>query len=63
LTSRQVSTADGEALAQTWGVPFFETSAKTKTNNEVCFYELVSAMKNNKKDVPKPPKKRMCTIL
>jgi GTPase SAR1 family protein len=63
LTTREVEKSEGEELAKTWGVPFFETSAKTKTNNEVCFYELVTLMKNARKVEAKPAKKRACTIL
>src|SRR5690349_13965742 len=33
---RQVKAEEGEELAKSWGVPFFETSAKLKLNNEVC---------------------------
>jgi len=40
-TSRQVSTNEGASLARNWGVPFLETSAKTRKNIEECFYELV----------------------
>jgi GTPase KRas len=38
---REVPTAEGESLAKAWGCPFFETSAKTKMNNEECFVEVV----------------------
>jgi len=40
-TSRQESTNDGASLARNWGVPFLDTSAKTRKNIEECFYELV----------------------
>jgi GTPase KRas protein len=38
---RQVSSAEGRALAMRWRIPFFETSAKTRINVEECFYQLV----------------------
>jgi GTPase KRas protein len=38
---RQVSFDQGQTLAQDWGCPFFEASAKAKINNEECFYEVV----------------------
>lgn len=37
----QVTTAQGQALASSWGCPFFETSAKTKINHEECFFQIV----------------------
>lgn len=40
-TERQIPFKEGAELANTWGVPFFETSAKEKINNEACFFELV----------------------
>jgi len=39
--SNQVPTSTAKALAELWGCPFFETSAKEKINNEDCFYEVV----------------------
>ena len=30
--SRAVSTEEGRILAQKWGIPYIETSAKTKNN-------------------------------
>mmetsp|Transcript_71003 Transcript_71003/g.112852 ORF Transcript_71003/g.112852 Transcript_71003/m.112852 type:complete len:201 (-) Transcript_71003:211-813(-) len=38
---RKVSFEDGQKLAQSFGCPFFETSAKTKINNADCFYQIV----------------------
>lgn len=40
-TKREVTKAEGEALASMWNCPFFETSAKEKTNYTTCFFELV----------------------
>ena len=40
-TQREVLTSEGLALANQWGVPFFETSAKDRINIEECFFELV----------------------
>eukprot|EP01087_Luapelamoeba_hula_P013308 TRINITY_DN3802_c0_g1_i1.p1 TRINITY_DN3802_c0_g1~~TRINITY_DN3802_c0_g1_i1.p1 ORF type:complete len:245 (-),score=50.92 TRINITY_DN3802_c0_g1_i1:62-796(-) len=37
---RSVSTAEGMALANKWGVPFFETSALTNENVDECFEEV-----------------------
>lgn len=38
---RVVSTRDGQALATSWGVPFFETSAKEDLNTKRIFVEIV----------------------
>ena len=38
---RQVSKEEGMQLAQEYGYPFFETSAKERINNVECFVELV----------------------
>lgn len=38
---RQVSTEEGEALANSWRVPFVETSAKSGINADKPFYEAV----------------------
>eukprot|EP01087_Luapelamoeba_hula_P013312 TRINITY_DN3802_c0_g3_i2.p1 TRINITY_DN3802_c0_g3~~TRINITY_DN3802_c0_g3_i2.p1 ORF type:complete len:309 (-),score=46.55 TRINITY_DN3802_c0_g3_i2:47-973(-) len=37
---RSVSTAEGVALAEKWGVPFFETSALANEHVDECFEEL-----------------------
>ncbi|KAH3761859.1 Ras subfamily protein [Pelomyxa schiedti] len=38
---RQVTRAEGEELARSWGLPFIETSAKSRINVEESFFELV----------------------
>lgn len=38
---RQVATDEGQARGAQWGVPFMEASAKTGTNVEGAFFELV----------------------
>lgn len=40
-SERVVSYEEGLELAKKWGVPFFETSAKTRHNVEEFFFELV----------------------
>ena len=37
---RQVHKDQGQSFAKSINVPFFETSAKEKINNEACFYEV-----------------------
>ena len=41
---RQISTEEGRSLASSWEVPFFETSAKTRTNIEDSIFELVRSI-------------------
>jgi GTPase KRas protein len=67
---RQVATSEGEALAAKWyNCTFFETSAREKINNEICFFELVREIrKQNKqeqtsKGAQKEKKKSKCVIL
>ncbi len=55
--ARQVTTNEAEQLASSWGIPFFETSAKTRTNVDESFYRLVRDMRRARaaKDVPQVP--------
>lgn len=66
--SREVSSDDAEALARSWGVPYVETSAKTKVNVDRVYYDLLGRIQQKKQqDVPGPKKtkkkKKKCTIL
>jgi GTPase SAR1 family protein len=40
-TKREISTQEGQEMAQMWKLPFFEVSCKEQINNEECFMELV----------------------
>jgi Fe2+ transport system protein B len=51
ISSRQVSYETGEKLAESWKVPFLETSAKTKQNNAECFSQLVREIKNKEEQI------------
>ena len=67
---REVQKEEGQKLAEEWGVPFFETSAKTKINDHEVFYEIVrevrkydeAKIKENGEGQPKKKKFR-CDIL
>lgn len=43
IPEREVTTAQGQELANSFGVPYFESSAKERLNVEESFHELVSA--------------------
>ena len=69
---RRVSEAEGRKLAEKWGCPFYETSAKTKTNNITAYHESVKEIQRCKmlmekeseaEQISKPRFKVKCTIL
>lgn len=45
---RQVSHNDAVALAQTWGIPYLETSAKTDIKVNDAFFTLVNEIRQHK---------------
>ena len=45
VDKRVVSTEQGQALANELGIPFIESSAKTKDNVDKTFFDLVSRVK------------------
>ena len=57
---RSVTARDGQMLAQEWGIPFFETSAKTKHNVPVMFTEVVREVIKSK---TKQKESGCCTLL
>ena len=63
---RTVTVAEGQELAKSFSIPFFETSAKARINIEECFYELVREIRRwnaetgpsePNSETPAPPKK------
>ncbi|OQR85605.1 ras protein let-60 [Achlya hypogyna] len=69
---REVSFAEGQALAREWGCPFMETSAKERIQNEDCFFQVVREIRKqdapkraptSKKPAPTKEKKSFCSIL
>ncbi|KDO16210.1 hypothetical protein SPRG_18254 [Saprolegnia parasitica CBS 223.65] len=70
--NRDVSFAEGQALAREWGCPLMETSAKERIQNEDCFFQVVREIRTmdapkkaptTKKPSPTKEKKSFCTIL
>ncbi|KAB5553759.1 hypothetical protein PHYPO_G00042350 [Pangasianodon hypophthalmus] len=68
LSSRSVETRQAQELARGYGIPFVETSAKTRQGVEEAFYSLVREIRryketnrSNKKSKKHP--QRRCTLL
>jgi len=55
-SERQVTTSEGQQLAKSFGVAFFETSAKVRINVDECFFELIREIR--KEIAPNPKKKK-----
>lgn len=55
VADREVSRAEGAALARTFGCDFMETSAKTAVNVESLFMTLVRALRATKEAETGPP--------
>ncbi|XP_053683978.1 ras-related protein Ral-a isoform X2 [Sabethes cyaneus] len=66
---RKVPLAECQARAQQWGVPYVETSAKTRENVDKIFYDLIRDIANRKRknsetvQQPKREKPRCCQLL
>ncbi|KAL5481783.1 hypothetical protein EMCRGX_G022023 [Ephydatia muelleri] len=64
---REVPAGEGEQLARQLKCPFFETSAKLRSNVEECFHELVRQIKRlqqeSTKDKPEKPSGGGCCVL
>jgi len=60
---RQVTTQNGKELAAEWDVPFFETSAKDKTNVTESFHGLVRLMRRLASEVHNDTKKKSFCVL
>lgn len=72
VENREVSAAEAESMASSWGVPYVETSAKTKQNVDKIYYDLLTMIRQHKERTQGPgpagggkkkKKKKKCTIL
>ncbi|XP_062874550.1 GTPase KRas [Trichomycterus rosablanca] len=66
LNSRTVETRQAQELARGYGIPFVETSAKTRQGVEEAFYSLVREIRKYKethRSNKKSKKQRRCTLL
>jgi GTPase SAR1 family protein len=64
--ARQVSTVEGQELADTMKAPFFETSAKTRVNVQEAFITVVREARRLLRpeiDRNKGANKKKCTLL
>ncbi|XP_063976042.1 ras-related protein Ral-a isoform X2 [Diachasmimorpha longicaudata] len=66
---RKVSLAEAQARSQQWGVPYVETSAKTKENVDKVFFDLIGsiaarkARENQIEGAERKNNKRCCILL
>ncbi|XP_015123043.1 ras-related protein Ral-a isoform X2 [Diachasma alloeum] len=66
---RKVSLAEAQARSQQWGVPYVETSAKTKENVDKVFFDLIrsiatrKARENQIEGAERKNNKRCCILL
>ncbi|XP_067408404.1 GTPase KRas-like isoform X1 [Emydura macquarii macquarii] len=67
LPSRMVDTRQAQELAKNFGIPFIETSAKTRQGVEDAFYTLVREIRKHKEKISngrkKKSSKKKCVIL
>lgn len=67
---REVGLEEAEALARSWGVPYVETSAKTKINVDKVYFDLLGKIQQRKQVAApsgqqkgKKKKKKRCLLL
>ncbi|EMS65522.1 Ras-related protein RABE1c [Triticum urartu] len=61
-SKRAVSTAKGQALADEYGIQFFETSAKTNLNVEQVFFSIARDIKQRLAETDSKPEDRTIKI-
>jgi hypothetical protein len=60
---RVVAAEEGSALAESWGVPFIECSAKENFNVTEVFNTLIKEIEKDTGLLVQPPASSRCTIL
>lgn len=60
---RQVKPFEGHFLANGWGCPYIEASARERINDLDCFSEIVRQINRHEKQKPKKKGKSFCAIL
>lgn len=60
---RQVTTAEGEALAKEWGATFLETSARTAENVPRVFEAITAEIEKDLNPEPEAKEKAGCTVM
>ena len=60
---RQVTQEEANQLAQSWGIEYIETSAKTNFNCKEAFEKLAQKIVISKKNIPSPNPCCYCNIM
>ena len=66
---REVTKEEGQQLADLWGCPFFEASAKENINVDDAFFAVyrehlrIQGVSNNQNDIEEKGKQQKCTIM
>lgn len=64
IDRKKVDTEEGKKLANKWGCPFIEVSAKDKINDTACFYEIARQLRSyDKSRKNKKKTESFCLIL
>jgi len=59
--NREVTEAEGQALAEEWNIPYIETSAKMNENVEASFMQMIQLVHLRKKEASKKAQEALAT--